>query len=425
MSTPTPPHLAGARAQLQAAVDSAEGKKIDLDSASWVDLEKYVIKLLGGPFRPNETGHQVIALGLAAVLGEKLARDTGAFWFPSRESPEGAAMGFPEALVMLSPFSAILEGLSMSRLERVEEIAREIRASLAQAKFSGAGAQRLQPGDYQALFDPGYVQLVAIDAERLQKALETPPDRLSIDVRDAIGRARGLPDQAKKQVETQLVNSLARLERGKPVIEQVPRAPRLAELIANLFGATNNTGSAPEELWSDVVMPLLFVGAPEKFPELDDEEVHLAKQGVDPFVLFLEVVPFTWPAPEEGLLGAFPADGLDLPHRALEPVGQPRIIKVTLDAVKTPLEKFDAGKTKDAIARFTKHLEAKLGEAPKSQPQAAEMLDAALAILDDFKKISQSGQMICVRRLTEAEAASDMALMQVRSALHGPRIILA
>src|SRR2546423_11539236 len=37
---------------------------------------------------------------------------------------------------------------------------------------------------------------------------------------------------------------------------------------AHLFGGTMSTGSAPEELWSDVVFPLLFVGAPEKFPDV-------------------------------------------------------------------------------------------------------------------------------------------------------------
>src|SRR6185369_7414897 len=111
------------------------------------------------------------------------------------------------------------------------------------------------------------------------------------------------------------------------------------------------TGSAPEELWTDVVFPLLFVGAPEKFPELDGEELELAKQGIDPFVLFLEITPYSFKAVEEGLLGAFPAETLELPHPVLGASAQPRLIKVGLEALKDPLAQFDAAKTKDAVAR--------------------------------------------------------------------------
>lgn len=427
MSTPlpTPPHLAGAMAQLEQIIEQVEKKKVDLLGAPWAEIEKAVVHLLGGPFRGNVPEHQMVALGLAAAFGARLAKESGAFWFPSREAPEGAALGFPDALVMLSPFSAVLEALSVAKLERLDEIAKEIRNSLAQVKFSGQGAQRLGPLDYQSLFDPGYVQVLAMDRAKVDAAFALSPDRLAIDIREALSRARQLPEQAKKQLETQLVGSLGRLERGKPMLEQVPKAPRLGELVAHLFGATATSGSAPEELWTDVVFPLLFVGTPDKFPDLDGEELELAKQGIDPFVLFLEVTPYQYKAVEEGLMGAFPADSLELPHPALAAAPQPRLVKVGTDVIKEPLEKFDAAKTKDAIARFSKHVEAKLGSAPKTQPQAQEMLEAALAVLGELKKVVASGQMVVVRRLTEAEAASDLALVPVRQALQGPRIILA
>jgi hypothetical protein len=424
MSTPTPPHLAGARAQLDAALEAVEKRKIDLDGASWADIEKSVIKVLGGPFRPNEPQHQIVALGLAAVLGDRLIKELNGFWFVSRESPEGVALGFPDALVMLSPFGAALEALAMSSLPRLDDVQKDIRGALAQAKFSGAGAARLSPFDYQTLFDPGFLQMLTLDPAKVDQALKQAPDRLALDLREALTRTQ-LPEQAKKQVEAQLITALGRLERGKPMVEQIARAPRLAELVVHLFGAAGQTGSAPEELWTDVVFPLLFVGAPDKFPDLDGEELELAKKGVDPFVLFLEVCPYTTPAPEDGLLGAFPADKLELPHPALGASGQPRIVKVSLEGLKAALDKFTPAATKDAIARFGKALEAKLGAPPKSDPHASEMLEAALHILSDLKKLSDSGKPVCIRRLTEAEAMSDGALAEVRKALSGPRIILA
>ena len=43
-----PSHLAGARAQLDALLEAAEKRKVDLVTVSWADLEKSVIKVLKG-----------------------------------------------------------------------------------------------------------------------------------------------------------------------------------------------------------------------------------------------------------------------------------------------------------------------------------------------------------------------------------------
>ncbi len=194
-----------------------------------------------------------------------------------------------------------------------------------------------------------------------------------------------------------------------------------------IFGASSASGSAPEEFWVEVALPLLFVGAPEKFPELDEEELAAAKQGVHPLFLFLDVVPFQFKSPEEeGLLGAFPGDSLTLPDKAFDVGGSVRLIGVGLSAVKPALEAFSPAKTKDALARFSKHLEAKTGQVKSvNASEADQMFDAALILLEDLQKVVKSGHQVCVRRLTEAEAASEPALMQVRQAAQGPRIILS
>lgn len=432
METPQPPQLAAARAQLEAVIEQVEKRKVDLLTAPWAEIEKAVIKVLGGPFQINQPEHQVIALGLAASFGARLAVEHKAFWFPSRESPEGATIGFPDALIMLSPFGAVLDSLMASKLEKLDDVAKDIRTSLAQVKFGAGGGmsqQKLSPGDYQRLFDPGFVQVVAVDPQKALAAWNTPPNRLALDVKESLVRiGNKLPDQVKQQLEAQLVQSLQRLEAGKPLLEQIMRAPRVAELVDHLWGATHNTGSAPEEFWQDVVMPLVYIGSPDKFPELDDESLAAAKQGVHPFFLFLDVVPFQTSAPEdEGLLGAFPAASLALPHKAFEQVGNVRLIKVGVDAVKDPLSKFDAAKTREAIAKFAEYLKTQGGAAVADQgkAEAEQMLGAALSLLEEFKKIVASGKDVYVRRLTEAEAGAEQAMTQLRNALQGPRIILA
>lgn len=429
MTMPTPPQLDAAFAQVSAAIEQAEGRKIDFLKEPWEAIEKGAIKLLGGPFNPQQMEHQVVALGLSVVFARRLNADHNAFWFPSREAAEGASLGFPEALIMLSPFGAVVDALSQARLARLDDIQKDIRTSLAQVKFGAGGGgapQRIGPEDYMRLFDPGFVQIVALDPVKSSQTWTTPPDRLAGEVRDAINRAQKLPAELKKQMEGQLVTALQRMEPGKPLIAQVARAPRVCEVVGLLFGTTTATGSAPEEFWMDVVMPFLFLGAPDKFPELEGEELQAAKQGIDPMLLFLDVVPYLHKSPEEdGLLNAFPGSSLGLPHEGFGAIQNLRLVKVGLDAIREPISKFDEKKTRASIAAFAESVKKQTGEVKlQGQDEAKQMLDAAMVLLNDLKRVVESGKLVCVRRLTEAEAASDPALSLVRQALTAPRIIL-
>lgn len=425
MSMPMPPQLEAARSQLSALLEQVEKRPVDLSKGSWTEIEKAVVKVLGGAFNPERPEHQLVALGLAAAFGVRLS-DSGAFWFPNRETPEGAALGFSDALITLAPFGAVVDALRSARLEKLDDLSKEIRISLGKVKFGGGTPMKLGPEDYMRLFDPGFVQLLALDKEKASRTWNSPPDRLASDLRDGINRAAKLPAEAKQQLEQQLVTALLRMEPGKPLLQQAAKGPRVCEMMGLLFGAAGVSGSAPEEFWVEIVVPLLFIGAPQAFPELGDEEVAAGKQGVDPLFLYLDVVPYTFKAPDEdGLMGVFPGDSLSLPDPAFESVGQLRLITVGTAAVKAALEAFDPQKSKDALARFTAHLRAKTGEVKVANAEEAkQMFEAALMLLEDFKRIVDLGKDVCVRRLTEAEAASEPALALIRQALAGPRIIL-
>ena len=88
------------------------------------------------------------------------------------------------------------------------------------------------------------------------------------------------------------------------------------------------------------------------------------------------------------------------------------------------LEKYDPNATMDAVQRFTAHVSQAAGKPAAESPQGKEMLQAALTLLADLKRSVATGGDVCLRRLTEAEAASEQALAIVRRALQSPRIIL-
>jgi hypothetical protein len=285
---------------------------------------------------------------------------------------------------------------------------------------------RLRPEDYQRLFDPGFLQFVVLDAPKAKQAWESRPDSLQRDIRAALGRTNPpLPPEARQQFEGQIVMALQRMEPTKPLSEQVERSPRAAELMGHLFATTHMTGAAPEEIWQELVMPLLFIGTPDSFPPLDDEELDAFKQGADPVALFLDVVPYQRQAPEEGLLGAFELSDVGLPHPCFERISSLRLIKLDRAKVEALVKDFDAAKTRDAIERFTKYLEEKSGAKATRTPAGAQMLDAAVTLLTDLNRaLSSANGELCLRRITEAEASSESALSLVRNALQGPRIIL-
>src|SRR5262249_37043028 len=106
----------------------------------------------------------------------------------------------------------------------------------------------------------------------------------------------------------------------------------------------------------------------------------------------------------------------------------PRLIKVKPDALQALFKTYDAAKLKDGLQRFARYLEEKAGKKQAEPAQAKRMEEVAFALLDDAKRVLAAvdqGAELYVRRLTEAEAASEPALALLRESLQGPRIILA
>jgi hypothetical protein len=424
-------HLDAATQQLAASL-ARVGSPVDLKKASWADIEKGVIKLLMGPFRPEVPEHQLAALGLAGVFADRLISGDQAFWFPHREAPEGGMIGFPEAVLMLSPFQAVVEALTRGKLEGLDAVAADLRRALAQARFapSGAAPVRLRPEDYARLFDPGFLQFVVVDGRRAKELWAAKPSVLAADLRSALGRvgAQRMAPEAKTQFEQQIAGSLARLDPAKSLGDQVAQSPRLAELMLILAAATRQTGSAPDEFWEQAVLPLLFTGAPTTYPPLDPQDIEAAKQGVDPLALFLDVVPYTSPAPEDGLLGVFPMQEVGLPHPGLAQGGVPRLLTVPKAALQAKLAAYDLRATRASLDGFEKYLSEKAAKPIVPSASGKQMEDAALALLAELKGLldgAPADSELVLRRLTETEALSDGALLAVREALQGPRIILA
>jgi hypothetical protein len=425
---PLPPHLQAAFAQLQAALSQVLGKPVDLMNEPWPEIEKGVARVLGGPFDSTSPEHAGVALGLAAAFGERLAEPDGGFWFPNRDAPEAAMVGFPDGILMLSPMGVVLEALGKSNIGLLETVAADIRKALAQARFSPTAGQgrRLDAESYRQLFDPGMLQFLVLDPEKAKRAWEMKPDAIAREVRDALSRVGSkMPPEMSRQIEQQIAGGMSKLDPNQPIVNELGRAPRLVELVATLNAATAYTGVAPDDFWEGLSFPLLFIGTLEKFPPLDAEELAAVKGGVDAFTLFLDVVPYQQKANDEGFLGAFGPGEVELPHPAFAQVQSPRLLTLKRAPLEALLKNFDAAKTRDVLARWSAYLEEQAGQKLAENPQAAQLRDLSVALLEDLQRLLATPGELVVRRMTEAEAQAEMSLIPLRQAIQGPRIILA
>jgi plasmid stabilization system protein ParE len=417
--------------QLRTVLVTSEGRPIDPVAADWGEIEKGVILLLGGGFQPDRPQHLEVGFMLAAALAERLRTELGAFWFQNRATPHGASVGFPGALVMFSPLDAVFQALGRAKLGTLGTITEELRQAVTRNRGTG-GERPLGPEDYQRIFDPGLVQFAALDPAALTRTLGTPVESLVRDFEHGFSKlSREIPEQARTQVTREVVGALGRLAGAETLGEQIPRAPQLAELVALATSAVATTGIAPVEFWEQLLMPLLHVGAPDNFAELEDEELELYKQGADPLLLYVDVVPYRTPAADEdGLLGVFPPEQVKLLDARWADGQGARLLHLDLDVMRPLCAAFDPEATRAAIDRFAATCAAAAGEpGPRpAPPDRPPLRDMVLMLAADLKRlvaqVDEKGLGLVLRYMTEGEASSEPILQDLRRGLREPRIIL-
>ncbi|MCL2178636.1 MAG: hypothetical protein FWC28_04215 [Proteobacteria bacterium] len=441
MAIDKPPHIEAALSQLESLLKAAEKRDVDCLNASWSEIEKSIIKVLGGAFKFSKPEHQLIALGLAAVLGEKLLHMHNGFWFPNSDSVVGVSLGFSEAMIVLSPFEAVSEALGLANLGKLDELTRNLSNSLSSARMASGiplvGAPKLDAELYQRLFDPGFVQLMALDMEKAQAIWKRLPGQLMQELKDALARAgSGLPAKLKAHMENQFQAVFNAMEPHKPMGEQWERHGQTCELAAQLWASPSSTGPVPEGFWEGVVFPLLFIGFPETFPPLEEEEVEAAKKGVPALYVFLEVVPHAWPSPEDdALLSAFAKSNIH-PLSPTPSGNTPlRMLRVDCEFLQKPLSVFSGEKLRATLQRFSAELTEKTGgelaktstEEASAEETSQTVLKSAIGLLDDLKEVCgppSKPNALFIRRLTEAEAEMEGAFEWIRKSLQGPKLIL-
>jgi hypothetical protein len=426
--------MAAALEQLRKTLVSPEGAPIDPLSADWPTIEKGVILLLGGAFSPQQQAHLDVVFMVASALAERLRREFGAFWFQNRSTPHGATVGFPQGILVFSPFEVVFEMLGRAQLSQLGKVLDDLRAAVARGGAAAAKPGGFGPADYQRIFDPGLVQFFAYDPKAVAGALDATAASTLRDFEHGFSKlSADIPEKVRAQVSREVQGALGRLAPEAPIGAQIARAPQLIEFVALAVGGTLGTGIAPAEFWEQLLLPLLHVGAAQDFAAPDEEALAAYREGVEPLLLYVDLVPYQTPAADEdGLLGVFPAPSVKLLDARWSGSPGVRLLHVDPAAIRDVCASFDPAAVRAVVERFAAACAQAAGApvpaAPRAEGQPA-LLDLVLMLGQDVCQMIQlaeeKGWAIGLRYATESEAASEPVLQDLRRAIKEPRILLA
>jgi hypothetical protein len=311
-------------------------------------------------------------------------------------------------------------------------LSEELRKAIAQGRGPEDGA-RLGPEDYQRLFDPGLVQFLVLDPAAIERVLSAPTESTARDFEHGFSKmSREIPEQARKQVAAEIGGTLRRLSGETALGDQIAQAPQLIEFVAMATSAVATTGIAPSEFWEQLLMPLLHIGAADSFAPLDEDEVAAYRQGADPLVLYVDVVPYRTPAADEdGVLGVFPPEQVTLLDPRFASGPGVRLVKLDVGVLAPLCAAFDPAAVRASVEKFAALCAEAAGGAvapPPSEPGRPGLRDIVLMLAENLQHIvalvQEKNLWLVMRNATESEAASEPLLQDLRRALREPRIVL-
>ncbi len=421
MEPATPPQIKIALEQLQTTLTAAGYPSLDPLTASWAELEPAIHKVLDGTFQASHPGHRLLSLRLGALFGERLARAGRGFWFVQSEAMAGLALGFPDVVFTVSPFTVVTMALVKNSLAGLETAAAKILEDRNEAKAREASPKALTPADYQRTMDPSFIEFLALDEKRAHAAWELSPRRLIQELKDALFRAQ-LSKQTAAWLETSVLSELRELDQNQRLIDQAERAPRAIERVGELFAGRYGTGLTTESGWSQVALRLLSVDATQT-ATIRPQALAAIKKGAGPLVAFLHEMPKLPDAPQEGILGLFQPAQLSAPHPQLAGLQTLRLVRVNPRPLLPLLQKFQEKALREALEAFLPRLQEAVGAPTALSAQERALFDEALGFckrLQDTLALAVSQKLdLCVRRGTEQEGYTGGSKAELRAAVQG------
>lgn len=259
--------------------------------------------------------HRDFWFNFGAWIGETLRRRHGGHWMILGDDPADWRLGFSKIMLELVPFvfaerllrltQSVAKNL-VSEIERLRVLHVEQRE-----KDGGKDIDRFTAGHYIRMHTMPLGQWMVMDMALLERLWNRAATR---DLIKEVKKAGKKVRDGGAGIVDKVVEALGQAEATKPISEQTGDRG-LFEAIAQIVGLRRASPPVAMDVLENMVMPALHIGVPDKFPPLDDDDLAKLRQGVEMFALFVDCVPHTFQADDEGFLKCIPHDELKTPYK--------------------------------------------------------------------------------------------------------------
>ena len=351
----------------------------------------------------DRAAHEDTWFNFGAWIGELLRLRHGGHWLIPSDDPKSWRLGFSKIMLEIVPW-AFAENLLRSGPGAVKRLLGEIERLRFQheeqkEKSNGKEIDRFTAEHYVRLHTVPLGQWMVMDFALLERLWNQAPAKdLASEIRKA-GKKLG---EQNAPVVAKVLEAVEGVSAAEPMVKQKPDRG-LFEAIAQIIGLRRTTQPLAIDIIEKMVVPALHIGKPEKFPPLDTDDIGSLRKGMELFALFVDIVPHTFKADDEGFLGSLPKEDLASPYgeKSVD-IGKGDWVIVKPTRLKEMFVGFDSKRLLDSYGAFIEHVK-KTPKAPRRKDDGAHLAELVARSLADLKACvaaaSKDGNSLVFRML--------------------------
>ena len=396
----------GESVQMLADVEGEAGALALAMPIDLITMETWLLGQIGDQDQLDldSASHRELWFNFGAWIGETLRRRHGGHWLMMGEDPAKWRLGFSKMMLELIPHAFALQLLQVGQgsvRKLVSEIER-IRALHQKQKeqHSDQEIDRFTAEHYVRMHTIPLGQWMVMDLRVVRRLWAQAASR---DLAKEVRKQGKRLSQANAPIVASLLEAIEKADGSKPIAAQT-QDRGLFEAVAQIIGLKRTTAPVAMDVLENFVIPAMYIGIPEKFPQLDDDDFANLRKGMELFAVFADVVPHKFSSDDEGFLRAIPHEALSTPYgdRDNLEVGKGDWVVVDTKPFGTMLLEFDSHRLLASYDSFVQYV-ASIPKAPRRRDNGRLLAETVAQALADLKacvvSASKEGYSLLFRML--------------------------
>jgi len=330
--------------------------------------------------------HWELWFNYGAWIGETLRRRHGGHWMIMDSDPRTWRLGFSKIMLEIAPhmFAGQLLTIGQGAVRQMLTEFERLRSMHVDQKKKDKGQEldRFTAEHYMRMHTIPLGQWFVIDFNHVGRLWNVAAAR---DLAKEIRKQKKRIGPENGEFIDKMLEAIGQADQSKPVADQIDDRG-LFEAVAQIIAMKRTAAPLAIDVLEKYVVPAMHIGIPDRFPNLDKDDLAQLRKGIKLFELFVDIVPHKHPADDEGFLGAIPHEDLSTPYgdRANLEVGKGDWVVIDPKYFKTMLLEFDTKRMLDGYDRFVKYVRSN-PKAPRRRDDGRMLAETVAAAIADLK----------------------------------------